>query len=54
MEDESGSIVAEATPDFYVRKVSLIIYIIIGETKSVAPSTLRYNLQSEHWDHSSN
>jgi len=35
MEDESGSVVAEATPDVYARKVFLIIYIIIGETDSV-------------------
>ena len=35
MEDKSGSIVIEATPDFYVRKVAPIIYIIIGETESV-------------------
>ena len=35
VEDESGSVVAEATPDCYVRKVSLVIYIIIGKTESV-------------------
>ena len=34
MEDKSGGIVIEATPDFYVRKVTLIIYIINGETES--------------------
>ena len=34
MEDKSGGIVIEATPDFYVRKVTPIIYIIIGETEN--------------------
>jgi len=34
MEDKSGSLTIEATPDFYVRKFAPIIYIIIGETES--------------------
>jgi len=53
MEDESGSIVPEATPDFYARSLSDHLSTL-GRPTVWAPITLRHNLQLERWDHSSN
>jgi len=44
MENESGSIVVEAMPDFYARMVSLIIYIITEEAESVGSEHLEVQL----------
>ena len=35
IEDDNGSLIVEATPDFYTKKLSPVICLITGETQSV-------------------